>query len=663
MSEYPRYRAEVWQAFFMGSEEVICTVHPPAQPADDAFHDVNELQSEWVWNTPVFCMSLEVSDWSGGWLIRSLPLPPFYSFTLLPSSSLLLFFFSSLLNPIHSFTLSLRLSTVFRLTMKFSLLAGLSLVGAAVAKSSVPSIETKGKKFFYSNNGTEFSIRGVAYQANFDGTAKSGGSDSYVDPLVDAETCKRDIPYLLSLKTNVVRTYAINPNQSHDDCMNALADAGIYVISDLSAPDESIVSSQPSWNAELFTRYSQVVDTLAPYPNVIGFFAGNEVADAVNNTASMAFVKAAVRDMKAYIKQKNYRSSLSVGYATDDNQYVREQVSNYLVCDNESDAIDFFGYNIYEFCGASSFEKSGYKDRTEEFADYPVPAFFSEYGCIEGTKARPFDDVPLLFSNKMNDVWSGGIVYMYFEVGNHYGLVSTKGNSVSKKQDFDNLSSQMQKVTATGVNSADYSVTTSVGRSCPTVGSDWMAASKLPPSPNSDLCECMYDSLECVPVDDISAKDIKGTYDWLYDLRSKGKIDAVSGVDSNGTSGVYGAYSMCNAKQRIAFAMNRYAKKAGGASACNFSGKATSKSATSATGSCSAQMNSIGAAGTKSADTGLAASSGAADGGSNGGGGGSATSSGLAKGMNQPQAVHVGIWQLGAYTVAAVASGVFMIML
>ncbi|KAJ5234390.1 uncharacterized protein N7469_003558 [Penicillium citrinum] len=546
--------------------------------------------------------------------------------------------------------------------MKFSLLAGLSLVGTALAKSSIPSIEVKGKKFFYSNNGTEFFIRGVAYQANFDGTAKSSGSDSYVDPLVDAATCKRDIPYLLSLRTNVVRTYAINPNQSHDDCMNALADAGIYVISDLSAPEESIVSANPEWNAELFTRYSQVVDTLAPYPNVIGFFAGNEVSDDYNNTASMAYVKAAVRDMKTYIKDKKYRSSLAVGYATDDNKDVREDISNYLVCDSADDSIDFFGYNIYEFCGDSSFQQSGYKDRTEEFKDYPVPAFFSEYGCVQGTKPRPFDDVPILFGDQMNDVWSGGIVYMYFETGNHYGLVSTSGSSVSKKQDFDNLSSQMKKVSATGVNSADYKVSTTVGRSCPTVDSNWMAASKLPPSPNSDLCECMYDSLECVPNDDISNKDIKSTYNYLYGLKQKGEVDAVSGVYSNATEGTYGAYSMCNAKQRLAWAMNRYAKKAGGSSACDFDGKATSRSAKTATGSCATQMSSIGEAGTKTINAGLAASSGAANG-SGGGSGSSATSSGVGVGMNQPQAVHVGAWQLGAYTVAAVASGIFMIML
>jgi hypothetical protein len=73
-------------------------------------------------------------------------------------------------------------------------------------------------------------------------------------------------------------------------------------------------------------------------------------------------------------------------------------------------------------------------------------------------------------------------------------------------------------------------------------------------------------------------------------------------------------------------------------------------------------MSSIGAAGTNTINAGLAASSGAADGGSNGGGA-SATSSGIAAGMNQPRSVHVGAWQLGAYAVAAIGTGAFMIML
>lgn len=528
--------------------------------------------------------------------------------------------------------------------MKSSILAGLSLLGSALA--TVPTIDVKGSKFFYSNNGTEFYIRGVAYQANFDG---GSSTSNYIDPLADPATCKRDIPWLVRLRTNVIRTYAVDPTKNHDECMNAFADAGIYVISDLSSPSQSIIQQDPMWNADLFTRYSQVVDTFQKYPNMIGFFAGNEVANTPASTDAMAYVKAAVRDMKAYIKQKGYRSSLAIGYATADDASIRTDLANYLVCDTPEDSIDMFGYNIYEWCGDSSFKTSGYQARTEQFKNYPVPAFFSEYGC-NTPSPRHFTDVPVLFGPQMDDVWSGGIVYMYYETTNNYGLVSVSGNSVSPMPDYSYLSSEIQSATPSGVNSNAYTPSTTAGGACPTVGGNWQAASVLPPAPNADLCSCMYDTLECVPVDNISSKLYQKTFSYLG---GEGVIDGVTG---NATTGQYGAYSMCNSDQRLAFAMNRYYLTKGqkSAKACNFNGAATLKSSTSASGSCATQMSSIGAAGTNSVAGGsLAAStSGAA----------SSTSKGSA-GFTGPQAVHIGSWQAGAYMVAAVASGVFMIML
>ncbi|KAJ6017052.1 hypothetical protein N7451_000431 [Penicillium sp. IBT 35674x] len=536
--------------------------------------------------------------------------------------------------------------------MKYSIIAGLSLLGSAMA--TVPSIEIKGKKFFYSNNGTEFYIRGVAYQPDYN--ARNGGSSDtdYTDPLADVESCKRDIPYLTQLRTNVVRTYAVNPNSSHDECMNALADAGIYVISDLSSPSESIESSDPMWNADIFDRYSSVVDAFAQYPNVIGFFAGNEVSNRVNNSNSMAYVKAAVRDMKTYIKQKNYRSSLAIGYATDDDASVRENIANYLVCDDSTDSIDMFGYNIYEWCGDSSFKTSGYQARTEEFKDYPVPAFFSEYGC-NNPSPRTFTDVPVLYGPDMENVWSGGIVYMYYETDNDYGLVSTSGTVVSTLTDFENLSSQMKKATPTGVAMSDYSVSTTVGRSCPTVKADeWLAASNLPPAIDSSLCSCMYDSLTCVPVDGISSKKMSSTFSYLG-----GEDGVMDGVIGNGTSGVYGAYSGCSANQRLAFAMDQYYKKNGkSASACGFSGAATTKSATTAS-ACSSQLKAAGTAGTGTVSGSLNAGSTATGSGSSSG----ATSSGAAGVSTSPQAVFIGAWQTGLYGLVALATGAFMIAL
>jgi 1,3-beta-glucanosyltransferase GAS1 len=224
---------------------------------------------------------------------------------------------------------------------------------------------------------------------------------------------------LTQLGTNTIRVYAIDPTADHDQCMQALQAAGIYVIADLSSPGASIIRDSPTWNDDLYARYTSVVDALAKYPNTLGFFAGNEVSNNNTNTDASAFVKAAVRDMKAYIA-KNVDRPIGVGYATNDDAEIRVNLADYFDCGDRSQAIDFWGYNIYSWCGNSSYTESGYDVRTEEFENYNVPVFFAEYGCNE-VQPRTFTEVQALYGPQMSPVWSGGIVYMYFQEANNYG--------------------------------------------------------------------------------------------------------------------------------------------------------------------------------------------------------------------------------------------------
>jgi hypothetical protein len=86
-------------------------------------------------------------------------------------------------------------------------------------------------------------MRGVAYQQELNSNTSATSTTQYIDALSDSTSCKRDIEVLKKIRTNTIRVYAVDPDKDHDDCMNALADAGIYVVADLSEPGLYVYST------------------------------------------------------------------------------------------------------------------------------------------------------------------------------------------------------------------------------------------------------------------------------------------------------------------------------------------------------------------------------------------------------------------------------------
>jgi hypothetical protein len=450
-------------------------------------------------------------------------------------------------------------------------------------------------------------LKGVAYQQNYQPNGTASAS-TYTDPLADGDGCRRDIPYLKQIYTNVLRVYAIDPTKNHDDCMEQLASADIYVIADLGEPSISIESNNPEWDVALYQRYTGVIDSLSKYKNVIGFFAGNENVSSGNQTAAAAFVKAAVRDCKGYIAGQNYRKTLGVGYATADVP-TRNELAHYFACEpgnqGNQTAIDFWGYNVYSWCGNSNYQASSYGERVEFFSDYPVPVFFAEYGCIEtgdGPTHRPFTEVAVLYGN-MTDVFSGGIVYEWFMGTNQYGLIelTDNGASVSPYPDFTSLQSQLASVSPTTTMRSAYTPTNSPP-ACPTVDASWQAqASPLPPSVNPELCSCMAQSLQC----NIKSTD-EDSYGDVFNYICSADDSYCKGIEHNATTGTYGSYSGCNPKDQLAWVANQYyLGKNKQADACSFSGMATVQSASTASG-CATLLDAVGtgASGTAPSPTG-----------------------------------------------------------
>ncbi|KAF9888359.1 1,3-beta-glucanosyltransferase gas1 [Aspergillus nanangensis] len=534
-----------------------------------------------------------------------------------------------------------------------SIVATATLFASNVLAAELDPIIIKGSKFFYKSNETQFFMRGVAYQQEeFSGPKSS--SDNYKDPLADAEACKRDVPYLQKLNANLIRVYAIDPDADHKACMDLLTDAGIYIVADLSSPGTSIIRNDPKWNADLYKRYTSVVDEMAKYTNTLGFFAGNEVSNTKKTTDASAFVKAAVRDMKRYIKAKDYRP-MGVGYATNDDSDIRKQMSAYFNCNEEEESIDFWGYNVYSWCGDSNYEKSGFKSRTEEFRDYSVPVFFAEYGCNE-VEPRKFTEVSTLYGDKMAEVWSGGIVYMYHQEDNNYGLVSVGDGKVKTRADYSYLSKQLAKATPTGVKKSEYKPSNSALASCPPVNGNWLATpSPLPPSPNQQLCDCMEESITCKLKDNVSGKKLDKLFGTVC-----GFDGICDGITTNATTGKYGAYSVCSPEQQLSFAMDLYyqeqEKEGNGADACDFDGAASTQKSGNSDGSCDSLLKAAGTSGTGSVQASPTDASGGAAGASASGSEGAAF-------MVAPGSVQVGYLQLGAYVVTAVVAGASMILL
>lgn len=243
------------------------------------------------------------------------------------------------------------------------------------------------------------------------GSSGTAGSDGASDPLADPSVCKRDIPYFQKLGLNTIRVYTVDNSANHDECMSALAEAGIYLVLDVNTPNYSLNRDDPgtSYNPTYLQSIFATIDTFAQYSNTLMFFSGNEVVNAINNTNTAPYVKAVTRDMKQYIGERGFRS-IPVGYSAADvseNQYLMAQ---YMDCGSTPMRSDFYAINNYEWCDPSTFDESGWDILVEQYSNYSLPVFFSEYGCIK-PGPRTFGETTGLFQTDMTGVFSGGLVY------------------------------------------------------------------------------------------------------------------------------------------------------------------------------------------------------------------------------------------------------------
>ena len=325
-----------------------------------------------------------------------------------------------------------------------------------------------------------FYIRGVAYQP--------GGAADAADPLIDITSLKRDIENFKDLGINTIRVYTVDNSENHDEGMQLLADAGIYLALDVNSPKFSLNRADPyqSYNEKYLQSVFATVDAFAHYSNTLLFFSGNEVINDKKTTNTAPYIRAVTRDIKNYINARGYRT-IPTGYSSADvSENIVEQLE-YFDCGDDSSRADFFAFNDYSWCDPSDFVKSGWKAKVEKYTGYGIPLFLSEYGCIEDERA--WGEVAALYSTNMTTVFSGGIAYEYSVEPNGYGIVEIKDGKITPNEDFEELSTAF-KNTPNPSGDGEFD-SDSTAAECPASSANWEVQDELIPAPPSGIEEFM----------------------------------------------------------------------------------------------------------------------------------------------------------------------------
>ncbi|BFZ53438.1 Glycolipid anchored surface protein 4 precursor [Savitreella phatthalungensis] len=320
-----------------------------------------------------------------------------------------------------------------------------TLLGAADALNPVV---VRNNVFYTTGTGERFFPIGVDYQPG-----GASGVTKGSDPLSDIDICRRDVFLFQKLGANTVRIYSVDNAVNHDECMSLYNAAGIYLMLDVNSPLEG----QHLNRDEPWTTYNHIyaehvfrtIEAFGPYPNLLGFFSGNELINSDKSAiTSPPYIKAITRDMKDYIRKYMDRP-IPVGYSAADDLNYRMETAQYMSCGDDSVGLnDFYAINSYQWCGQQTLQSSGYDTLLQSFSNFSLPLFFSEYGCNE-VRPRGFSEVPAIYSSPMTDVFSGGLVYEYTQEPNNYGLVEVDDDETAKmRADYVSLASRFKNVTA-----------------------------------------------------------------------------------------------------------------------------------------------------------------------------------------------------------------------
>jgi len=89
--------------------------------------------------------------------------------------------------------------------------------------------------------------------------------------------------------------------------MNLFQDTQTYVWLFLATTEQYFYGLNTTWDIDLYQSYTGLLDLFSPHANLFGYSIVTFNISQSNWTSTLAFSKAAIRDIKAYFHSNNYR--------------------------------------------------------------------------------------------------------------------------------------------------------------------------------------------------------------------------------------------------------------------------------------------------------------------------------------------------------------------
>lgn len=160
----------------------------------------------------------------------------------------------------------------------------------ATTAYAVNPLEVNGKDFVDPKSNERFQIIGIDYQP--------GGSSGFTatsDPLSDPKACLRDAALMQRLGVNTIRVYNLSPQLDHSECASIFNAAGIYMILDVNSPlpNGALDRGQPwtTYDSDYLSQVFGIIEAFKNFPNLLGFFSGNEVINQDAAYMAPAYVR------------------------------------------------------------------------------------------------------------------------------------------------------------------------------------------------------------------------------------------------------------------------------------------------------------------------------------------------------------------------------------